>query len=174
MSKDNENQSLTKSLTSHPFLTLILVILGSYIIYQIGSAGSGSVEPEITLASVNVKSEKKIISAPITIAPKPVTLESKILAIAITKIALEPKTVAIAQKSGEQLFSSFGCAGCHGAGGKSTVPMFPVLAGKDADYLVKQLNDFQSGVRPSPMMIGQAVKTKGYERVIADYLASQK
>jgi cytochrome c553 len=74
---------------------------------------------------------------------------------------------------GKKLYSSLGCASCHGAGGNSKVPMFPILAGKDATYLVKQLKDFQSGARPSPMMKANAVKTKGNEQEIADYLASQ-
>ena len=76
--------------------------------------------------------------------------------------------------SGEKLFGSLGCVACHGVAGKSVVPMFPVLAGKDAKYIVKQLKDFQSGARPSPMMKGNAIKTKGNEQAIADYLAMQK
>jgi cytochrome c553 len=43
------------------------------------------------------------------------------------------------------------CAGCHGADGLG-VGTFPALAGKDADYLAKSLQDFKSGARVNPMM----------------------
>jgi cytochrome c553 len=43
------------------------------------------------------------------------------------------------------------CAGCHGADGLG-VGAFPALAGKDADYLAKALQDYKSGARANPMM----------------------
>lgn len=43
------------------------------------------------------------------------------------------------------------CAGCHGADGLG-VGTFPALAGKDADYLAKQLQAYKSGARLNPMM----------------------
>ena len=36
------------------------------------------------------------------------------------------------------------CAGCHGADGNSVIPMNPNLAGQHAEYITKQLIDFQS------------------------------
>jgi len=44
------------------------------------------------------------------------------------------------------------CAACHGADGNSPAPMFPKLAGQHADYIVKQLQDFKSGMRQGPTM----------------------
>ncbi len=44
------------------------------------------------------------------------------------------------------------CAGCHGVDGNSLAPTFPKLAGQGEAYLLKQLRDFKSGARPSPMM----------------------
>jgi cytochrome c553 len=44
------------------------------------------------------------------------------------------------------------CAACHGADGNSPVPNFPKLAGLDAAYLLKQLQDFQAKRRPSEVM----------------------
>jgi len=48
------------------------------------------------------------------------------------------------------------CAGCHGAAGISTIPMYPNLAGQKVQYLEKQLNDFKSGQRKNPMMSSMA------------------
>ena len=45
------------------------------------------------------------------------------------------------------------CVACHGADGMGLAPAgFPRLAGISADYLSKQLHDFQSGKRVSPVM----------------------
>lgn len=67
------------------------------------------------------------------------------------------------------------CVACHGADGNSMVPMFPKLAGQSASYLVKQMSDFQTGVRKndmmSPMVLG---KTEQDLADIAAYFASQK
>ncbi|WP_428087627.1 c-type cytochrome [Candidatus Thioglobus sp.] len=48
------------------------------------------------------------------------------------------------------------CTGCHGADGNSIVPHFPSLAGQDAQYLTKQLQDFKGKDRPSALMGGVA------------------
>jgi len=47
------------------------------------------------------------------------------------------------------------CAGCHGPDGTSFIPNYPNLKGQKAAYLVKQMNDFKSGVRKDPIMAGQ-------------------
>jgi cytochrome c553 len=44
------------------------------------------------------------------------------------------------------------CAICHGAEGESSTPVFPRLAAQHADYLARQLADFQAGRRKSPVM----------------------
>ncbi len=44
------------------------------------------------------------------------------------------------------------CAACHGQKGISQNPMWPNLAGQQAQYLVKQLKDFKSGARKDPSM----------------------
>lgn len=49
------------------------------------------------------------------------------------------------------------CVGCHGNDGNGTEPTnpeFPKIAGKQAVYLLKQLNDFKSGKRKSDIMAG--------------------
>ena len=47
------------------------------------------------------------------------------------------------------------CAACHGKDGNSASPMFPKLAGQGEKYLLKQLNDIQSGNRTVAEMAGQ-------------------
>ncbi len=44
------------------------------------------------------------------------------------------------------------CAACHGADGNSGVPANPKLAQQHPEYLMKQLREFKSGARPSPIM----------------------
>ena len=55
--------------------------------------------------------------------------------------------------AGEALTAT--CAACHGADGNSAVGAFPKLAGQNQRYLVKQLQDIKSGLRPVPQMAGQ-------------------
>lgn len=141
----NDNQS-------HTLLTAALLILSAYIFYQLAGMVFGDAEKSVAKSN--------------TTTP-PQTIVKKVV---VDELAI----VQVQEKSGKELFASLGCAGCHGVAGKSTNPMFPVLAGKDSSFLTKQLVDFQSGARPSPMMAGQAAKTKGSEQAIADYLASQK
>ncbi|NYT28374.1 cytochrome c [Candidatus Thiodubiliella endoseptemdiera] len=65
------------------------------------------------------------------------------------------------------------CSACHGATGKSAIPIYPSLAGQQAAYIVKQLKDFQSGARKDPTMSAMAGLAKGHEQEIADWLATQ-
>lgn len=49
-------------------------------------------------------------------------------------------------------FAADHCGSCHGDTGQSAAANFPRLAGQNEFYLVKQLKDFASGSRKSPMM----------------------
>lgn len=49
------------------------------------------------------------------------------------------------------------CQGCHGADGNSLIPMYPKIAGQNAQYLVKQLKEFKSGARKDPVMSPMAM-----------------
>lgn len=69
------------------------------------------------------------------------------------------------------------CGGCHGADGNSEDATFPRLAGQYADYIVKQIRDFQSGHRANnDTMAGMAATVASLEdaRDIAAYFAKQK
>ncbi len=68
------------------------------------------------------------------------------------------------------------CQGCHGADGNSAAPSFPKLAGQYADYISKQVVDYQKGVRQDPTMTGMAAAVASEQDLhdIAAYFASQK
>lgn len=46
------------------------------------------------------------------------------------------------------------CAACHGAGGNSTNPVWPKIAGQGAPYIYEQLKLFKSGERENAIMAG--------------------
>lgn len=48
------------------------------------------------------------------------------------------------------------CAACHGTDGNGPSDLYPKIAGQHASYLVKQLQEFKSGVREDPIMLGMA------------------
>lgn len=69
------------------------------------------------------------------------------------------------------------CAGCHGDDGNSMSAEFPRLAGQYADYIVKQVVDFQKGHRANnDTMAGMAASIATIEdaKDIAAYFAAQK
>lgn len=45
------------------------------------------------------------------------------------------------------------CAACHGLDGISLVAIYPNLRGQKVKYLIKQLEDFRSGERKSPILM---------------------
>jgi cytochrome c553 len=57
--------------------------------------------------------------------------------------------------AGEAKFTAL-CAACHGADGNSGTPVNPKLAQQHPEYLVKQLQEFKSGVRKNAIMQGFA------------------
>ena len=66
------------------------------------------------------------------------------------------------------------CASCHGAGGNSGTPANPKLAQQHPEYIVKQLQEFKSGKRPSPIMQGFAAQlTDADMKNIGAYVGSQ-
>jgi cytochrome c553 len=67
------------------------------------------------------------------------------------------------------------CTGCHGEDGNSMMPGFPKLAGQHKAYLIKQLQDFKSGSRLSPLMapLATGLDEKSIEE-IAEYYSANK
>lgn len=68
------------------------------------------------------------------------------------------------------------CQGCHGEDGNSADPTYPKLAGQYANYLQKQIRDFQSGARVDPVMSSMAESVTERQDLldITAYFASQK
>ena len=67
------------------------------------------------------------------------------------------------------------CAACHGADGNSAIAANPRLAQQHPEYLQKQLVEFKSGKRASPVMQGFSASLSESDMVnIAYWLASQK
>ncbi len=67
------------------------------------------------------------------------------------------------------------CAACHGADGNSGTPAYPKLAQQHPEYLVKQLQEFKSGKRANPIMMGFASALSDEDmKNIAYWVASKK
>lgn len=67
------------------------------------------------------------------------------------------------------------CAACHGADGNSGTPVNPKLAQQHPEYVVKQLQEFKSGKRPSPIMQPMAAQlTEADMKNIAAFVTSKK
>jgi cytochrome c553 len=67
------------------------------------------------------------------------------------------------------------CAACHGADGNSGTPANPKLAQQHPEYLVKQLQEFKTGKRASPVMQGFAAQLSDADMKNVSYWAgSQK
>ncbi len=67
------------------------------------------------------------------------------------------------------------CAGCHNPDGNSSIPENPNLSGLDAEYIVRQLQDFKSGSRKSPVMNGiiPMIDEKEFP-ALAEFFSKQK
>jgi cytochrome c553 len=67
------------------------------------------------------------------------------------------------------------CAGCHGADGNSINVIWPRLAGQNASYLLKQLQDFKSGKRVDATMQGMVMTLTDEDMVnVSAYFEAQK
>jgi cytochrome c553 len=104
------------------------------------------------------------------------------LAVSSMAYAEEKKAPAADAAKGEQLYTSgdasrgvMACVGCHGAAGNSTITQNPKLAGQHAEYLVKQLVDFKTPQRNSPVMSGIAKGMSEQDiKNVAAYLDKQQ
>lgn len=67
------------------------------------------------------------------------------------------------------------CVGCHGTDGNSPLPANPKLSGQHAAYLTKQLQNFKSGERANPIMMGMvAALTPEDMKNLGAYFSEQK
>lgn len=67
------------------------------------------------------------------------------------------------------------CASCHGPDGNSPTPQFPTIAGQYYTYIIKALEDYQSGARDNAIMKGFAAGLTDQDRKdLAAYYSRQK
>jgi len=68
------------------------------------------------------------------------------------------------------------CMGCHGEDGNSVSSDFPKLSGQWADYIQKQVREFQNGARYNEVMTDVAMSVDDFHDLfdISAYFASQK
>jgi cytochrome c553 len=67
------------------------------------------------------------------------------------------------------------CAACHGADGNSMIPANPKLAQQHPEYILKQLQEFKSGKRANPVMMGFASQLSPEDmRNVAYFVASKQ
>ncbi|MCP4993098.1 MAG: c-type cytochrome, partial [Gammaproteobacteria bacterium] len=83
---------------------------------------------------------------------------------------------AVAQ-DGAALYQAKVCHTCHGADGDTPImPLYPKLAGQNADYAYNQMIDIKSGARANGQSAAMkaivAMATDDELRVIADWLAT--
>ncbi|MDX1443736.1 MAG: c-type cytochrome [Gammaproteobacteria bacterium] len=70
---------------------------------------------------------------------------------------------------------SASCAACHGPDGNSPNPMYPILAGQHADYLVHSLKQYKSGARTNGVMAGMVAPLSEQDmKDIAAWFATQE
>lgn len=88
-------------------------------------------------------------------------------------------TASFAAPDGAALYKDKTCWSCHGKDAKTPlVPMYPKLAGQNAEYALEQMKDIKSGKRNN----GQTAAMKGVMhlvnddemKAIAEWLAKQK
>nr|WP_312379181.1 c-type cytochrome [Delftia acidovorans] len=92
--------------------------------------------------------------------------------------ATKPTPVALSKAdivNGKVIFNDKSCAACHGADGNSSISTNPKLAQQHPEYLFKQLQEFKSGERNSPVMSGMAAQLSEQEmRDVAWFLGAQR
>lgn len=97
--------------------------------------------------------------------------------VATSALASEPAAVPASKgdpKQAEAIVNQV-CAGCHGADGNSAIPANPKLAGLNAEYIYKQLQNFKSGERKSVVMAGMVASLSPQDmHNLAAYFSGQQ
>ena len=87
-------------------------------------------------------------------------------ALFVSSVGMAGGNAAAGQKKAEQV-----CQSCHGMDGQGIDDTYPKLAGQFADYMVKALQDYKTGARKNPIMMGFAASLteQDMENVAAYY-----
>jgi len=100
---------------------------------------------------------------------------SKILAAVCATLVLATGYPAWAQGDAAGAKLAEQCVACHGPGGNSQNPDFPVLAGQSWRYIYIQLKDFKEGRRNDPVMSAMAAPLSRDDMIaLGNYFAAVK
>lgn len=92
-------------------------------------------------------------------------LSKSILSTASAALILSIAVSAPVQADGANLYATKTCFGCHGKDAKTPLlPIYPKLAGQNADYAFNQMKDIKSGARSN----GQTAAMKGIMGLVND------
>ncbi|MFT4650564.1 MAG: cytochrome c553 [Polaribacter sp.] len=99
----------------------------------------------------------------------------KFIAIIVCSLSVLLSGAAYADvAAGQSAYAAKGCIGCHGAGGKGAGAN-PVLKGRDAAYIMKNLIDFRSGARKNATMNAMSAGLSDADiKNLSDYIGSLK
>ena len=137
---------------------------------QVNVADKTAAAPAAQVAAPAAATPAAPAAAPVAAAPA---------APAAAPVAAAPAAPAASSDPGAAAYQAKGCAGCHGADGKTTVmPVYPKIAGQGAAYLLAQMKDIKSGTRAN----GQTAVMKGIiagvseeeMKAIAEWLSKQQ
>jgi cytochrome c len=79
--------------------------------------------------------------------------------------ALATAACSVAYADGAALYAEKTCTACHGKDAKTPLmPDYPKIAGQNAKYIVKQMNDIKSGARAN----GNSAAMKGVMMLVSD------
>lgn len=81
-----------------------------------------------------------------------ITIESLFWAFLVTLLMAFPASTGAAEIPKIVREVCIACHGADGNGGQPFTPEYPKLAGKQSEYLKKQLRDYQAGKRKNPVM----------------------
>ena len=98
-----------------------------------------------------------------------------IAVLAAAFIGLMPNLLLAQGDAGAGQAKSALCGSCHGVDGNSPLAMNPKLAGQNARYMVKQLQDFKSGARAGAIMASMvlSLSDQDMEDISAWYSSQQ-
>ncbi|MHB1213898.1 MAG: c-type cytochrome [Thiobacillus sp.] len=103
---------------------------------------------------------------------------SLVAALAATSAFANPPAAGPASKGDPKAAESIVnqvCAACHAVDGNSTSAANPKLAGLNAEYINKQLNDFKSGERKNAIMSGMVASLSAQDmQNLAAYFSTQQ
>ncbi len=140
--------------------TLLLALSTTVAIAQAGAMQA----PAVAASTTKPAGAASTPAAPVATASSAATASAAAVAVAV-----KPGDATAGQAKAAV------CGACHGVDGNSSDPQYPKLAGQSEQYIVQQLNNFKSGKRQNPIMLGMATPLSEQDmHDIAAYFASQK